>query len=220
MQELFEKRPDLLRTQDIIYISLELNLTLLLFRLPFTACLRCYSISQFLFLLTIISIILGAWHWLLVNFLYLCHHKIIMLGPLLVLFSFILCEVLRDDKYCRVINLVSWRKLFIQSSPPLVHLFFPAFEWIMILLTILDFGYYSYHVGPKFLFFACKVLIGGYDILNCSIKLAFLEAQNKQVNLWTLRFHTSCHVKNLLVIAWGIRQSRYIDKVYQLFIVS
>ena len=97
MQELFEKRPDLLRTQDIIYISLELNLTLLLFRLPFTACLRCYSISQFLFLLTIISIVLGAWHWLLVNFLYLSHHKIVVLSSLLVLFSFILCEVLRDD---------------------------------------------------------------------------------------------------------------------------
>ena len=214
MQELFEKRSDLMWTQDIIDISLELNLTLLLFHLPFTACFRCYSILQFLFLLTIFSNVLGAWYWLLVNFLHLSHHKIMMLRSLLVLFSFILCEVLWDDKYCWVINLVSWWKFFFQSSPPSTHLLFPAFKWFMFPFTIRDFGYYSYHVGPKFLILACKVLIGGDDILNCSIKLSFLKAQNKQVNLGAVRFHTSCHVKNLLIIAWGIRQSRDINKVY------
>ena len=146
--------------------------------------------------------------------MYFSNHKIIMLGSLYILFSFTLCEVLRNDQDCRVICLVSLRKFFFQCKLPLAHLLFPAIECFMVLLIIWHFCYYSYHLGPKFLIFTCEVLIGSDYLLNRSIELSFLKAQNKQVNLGELRFHTSCHVKNLLIVARGIRQSRYIYKVY------
>ena len=200
-------------TQDLIQISLESSMALLLFLLPSSACFRCYSVLQFLFLLTIYTAIVEVWYWLLVNLLHLSHHKIVMLSSLLVLFPFFPRKVLRDDQYRDVIHLVSMREFFFQWRTPLDHLWFPGFKCTMFLFTILHFGYDSYHVVPKFLIFASKLLITGDDILYCSIKLALLEAQDKQVNLGALGSHTSCHIKNLLIVAWRVRQPWNIYKV-------